>query len=68
MLKSNCVKLKRNKSMNVSEATKEAEGLKGSFKSVGKATVNFGNKVATNPVRVLQIASKIGSAAAIRNL
>ena len=35
------------------------------FKSVGKATVNFGKKVANNPVRALEIASK--SAAAIRN-
>ena len=37
------------------------------FKSVGKATVNFGKKVANNPVRALEIASKKGSAAASRN-
>ena len=37
------------------------------FRSVGKATVNFGKKVANNPVRALEIASKIGSAAATRN-
>ena len=67
MLKGNCVKCKRNKSMTVSDATKEAEGLKDFFKSVGKATVNFGKKVANNPVRALEIASKIGSAAASRN-
>ena len=60
MLKGNCVKRKRNKSMTVSDATIEAEGLKDFFKSVGRATVNFG-------VRALEIASKIGSAAASRN-
>ena len=53
--------------MTVSDATIEAEGLKDFFKSVGKATVNFGKKVANNLVRALEIASKIGSAAASRN-
>ena len=77
MLKGNCVKCKRNKSMTVSDATIEAVGLKDFFKSVGKATVNFGKNVANNPVfgknvannpvRALEIASKIGSAAASRN-
>ena len=67
MVKGNCVKCKRNKSMTVSDATIEAEGLKDFFKNVGKATVNFGKKVANNPVRALEIASKIGSAAASRN-
>ena len=67
MLKGNCVNCKRNKSMTVSDATIEAEGLKDFFKSVGKATVNFGKKVASSPVRALEIASKIGSAAASRN-
>ena len=66
MLKINCVKFKRNKSMTVSDATIEAEGLKDFFKSVGKTTVNFGKKVANNPVRALEIASKIGSAVASR--
>ena len=56
-----------NKSRTVSDATIEAEGLKNFFKSVGKATINFGRKVANNPVRVLEIASKIGSSAATRN-
>ena len=41
--------------------------MKDFFKSVGRATVNFGKKVANNPVRALEIASKIGSAAASRN-
>ena len=67
MLKGNCVKCKRNKSMTVSDATIEAEGLKDFFKSVGRATVNFGKKVANISVRELEIASKIGSAAAPRN-
>ena len=50
MLKGDCVKCRRNKSMTVSDATIEAEGLKDFFKSVGEATVNFGKKVANNPV------------------
>ena len=53
--------------MTVSDATIEAEGLKDFFKSVGRATVNFEKKVANNPVKALEIASKIGSAAASRN-
>ena len=53
--------------MTVSDATIEAEGLKDIFKSVGRATVNSGKKVANNPLRALEIASKIGSAAASRN-
>ena len=53
--------------MTVSDATIETEGLKDFFKSVGRATVNFGKKVANNPVRALEIASTIGSAAASRN-
>ena len=67
MLKGNCVLCRRNKSMTVSDATIEAEGLKDFFKSVGRATVNFGKKVANNPVRALEIAIKIGSAAASKN-
>ena len=67
MLRGSCTKCRRNKSMAVSDATKEAEVLKEFFKSVGKATLNFGKKVANNPVRALEIASKIGSAAASRN-
>ena len=64
MLRGNCVKCRRNKSITVSDATIEAQGLKDFFKSVGKATVKFGKKVANNPVRALEIAIKIGSAAA----
>ena len=53
--------------MTVSDATIEAEGLKDFFKRVGKATVKFRKKVANNPARALEIASKIGSKAASRN-
>ena len=67
MLKGNYVNCNRNKSMTVSDATIEAEELKDFFKSVGRATVNFGKKVANNPIRALEIASKIGTAAASRN-
>ena len=45
MLKGNCVKCKRNKSMTVSDATIEAEGLKDFFKSFGRATVNLLRKL-----------------------
>ena len=41
--------------------------MKDFFKGVGKATVDFGKKVANNPVRALEISSYIGSAAASRN-
>ena len=51
--------------MTVSDATIEAEGLEDFFTSIGRATVNFGKKVAKNPVRALKISSKIGSAAAL---
>ena len=68
MFKSNCFKCKKNKSMTVSDAIIEAEGLKDFSKSDGRATVNFGKKVINNPVRALEIASKIGSAAASINL
>ena len=67
VLRGSCTKCRRNKSMTVSDATIEAECLKDFFKSFGKATVNFGKKVANNPVRALEIAIKIGSAAASRN-
>ena len=53
--------------MTVSDTTIEAEGLNDFFKSVGNATVSFGKKVANKPVRALEIAIKIGRAAASRN-
>ena len=67
MLQGNCIKCERNKSMTASDATIEVKGLKDFFKSVGKATVNFGKKVANNPVSALEIASKVGRAAVSRN-
>ena len=45
MLKGNCVKCRRNNSMKASDATIEAEALKDLFKSVDRATVNFGKKL-----------------------
>ena len=67
MLRGSCTKCGRNKLMTLSDATIEAEGLKDFFKSVGRATVNFGKQVANKPIRALEIASKIGTAAASRN-
>ena len=67
ILKASSTICRTNKSMTVSDATIEAEGLKDFFKSVDKATVNFGRKIANNPVRALEIASKTRSAAASRN-
>ena len=46
MSKGYCTKCIRNKSNTISDAAIEAEGLKDSFKSVDKATVNCGKKVA----------------------
>ena len=54
--------------MALSDAIIEAEGLKDFFESVGKARVKFGKKVANNPVRALEIASKTGSMAASKKL
>ena len=51
MLKDNCTKCRRNKSMKVSDATIGAERLKDFLKSAVRATVNFGKKVANNPSR-----------------
>ena len=67
MLRGSCTNCRRNKSMTVSDATIEAEGLQDFFKNVGRATIKFGKKVANNLVRALEIASKIGSAAASKN-
>ena len=66
MFKGSCAMCRRKKSMTVSDATIAAERLKDFFRSVGKATVNFGKKVANNPVKGLVTARKIGSAAASR--
>ena len=67
MFKASCTICRTNKSMTVSDATIEAEGLKDFFKSADKATVNFWSKVANNPVRALEISSKTRSAAASWN-
>ena len=67
MLNDTCVNCKRNRSMTVSGAIINAEGLKDFITIKGKAKINFGKKVANNPVRALTIASKIGRGAASRN-
>ena len=67
MLRVGCCECKRNKKLTISDETKSAEGLKDFFECVGKATVNFEKKLANIPARALEIASKIGSAAATRN-
>ena len=54
LLRVSCTKCRRNKSMTVSDATIETEGLKDFFESVGRATVNFGKKVSNSPVRALK--------------
>ena len=51
MVKGFCAMCRRNNSKTVSDAAIETEGLKDFFKRVEKATVNFGNKVANNPLR-----------------
>ena len=66
MLKCNRVKCRRKKSITVFDATAESEGLKDFFKKVGKATVNFGKKIANIPVRALEMKSKIRWAVASR--
>ena len=53
--------------MSVSDAKIEALGLKDFFRIVDETTVNFGKEIANKPVRRLEIASKIGSAAATKN-
>ena len=58
MLKGSCTYCRQNRSMIVSDATIKAEGLKDFFKRVGISNVNFGKKVANDPVRSLEIASR----------
>ena len=45
----------------------KAERLDFIKKNVGKAAVSFGKKVANNPVRALEIASKIGTSKGTEN-
>ena len=59
MLKGSCTKCKK-KSMNLSEATTQDEGLRDFIKNVGEATINFEKKVPNNPITALEISSKIG--------
>ena len=67
MLRGTCAKCNRNKSHIVSDQTIEAEGLKDFFKNVGKAAKNVGKKILNNPVRALEIATQLSTAAATKN-
>ena len=53
--------------MKISDAVIEAEGLNVLFKTVGKASVSFGKKVANSPIRALEIASNIATSVASGN-
>ena len=67
LLRGTCSTCKRNKSLIVSDQTLQAEGLGDFFRSVGKAAKNVGKKILNNPGRALEIAAKIGTAAASKN-
>ena len=67
ILRGNCVTCNRNKSLIVSERTKNAEGLGDFFKHLGSAAKNVGKKILNNPGRALEIAANIGTAAASKN-
>ena len=54
------------KSQIVSDQTIEAEGLKDFFRGVGKVAKNVGKKILNNPTRALEIATKLGTAAATK--
>ena len=60
----------RKKSMIVSDNTIQAEGLGSFFKNLGRISAKAGKKLATNvlknPVRALEITSKIATAAATK--
>ena len=67
ILRGNCMICSRSKSQNVSDKTKNAEGLGDFFKHLGKATKSVGKKILNNPGRALEIAANIGTAAASKN-
>ena len=67
----NCMLCNKQKSMNVSENTIQAEGLGDFFKNLGKVSSKAAKKLATNalknPARFLEIGANVASAAASRN-
>ena len=70
-LKGTCTICSRNKSMFVSDATIEGEGLGEFFKNIGKQLKNVGKTVgkniAKNPGKALDLALNLGMAGASKN-
>ena len=62
-----CSTCKRNRSIIVSDQTIQAEGLSDFFRGVGKADKNVGKKWLNYSWRALELAAKIGTAAASKN-
>ena len=64
ILRGTCVTCKRNERLIVSDQTFAAERLGYYFKHLRKASKHVGKKILNNPVRALEIATNIGTAAA----
>ena len=64
LLRGTCSTCKRNKSLIVSDQTKQAEGLGDFFRGIGKPAKSVGKKILNNPGRALELAANIGTAAA----
>ena len=67
MLRGTCMMCSRNKSLIVSDRTKNGEGLGNFSKHLGKAAKSVGKKLLNNPGRALEIAANFGTAAASKN-
>ena len=67
LLRGTCVTCKRSKNLIVSDQTFAAEGLGDFFKHLGKAAKHVGKKILNHPAHALEIAAKIGTAAASKN-
>ena len=67
LLRGTCTTCKRNKILIVSDQTISGKGLRDFFKHLGSAATNVGKKILNNPVRALEIAANIGTAAASKN-
>ena len=67
LLRGTCSTCKRKKSLIVSDQTIQAEGLGDFFKLLGSPAKNVEKKILKNPSRALEIAAKIGTAAASKN-
>ena len=67
ILRGTCVTCKRNKSLFVSDQTKNGEGLGDFFKQIRKAAKIVGKKILYNPGRALELAANIGTVTASKN-